>query len=242
MGLEAGKPLPGQPVDVVFIGSCTNSRITDLRAAPRRAEGPQGEPRACACWSCPARSRSSARPRPRGWTRSSATPAPSGAKPAARMCIAMNGDQLTPGQYARLHQQPQLRRPPGQGRAHLPRQPAHRGRARAVTGVVTDPRTLVGVRSTQHHGKVHMPSNRSRQSSCRSTTSTPTRSSRRAFSRRPQGRPRATSSSPTGATTPTARPKPDFVLNRPRRQGGAGPARRRQLRLRLVRASTRPGR
>ena len=33
MNLEAGKPLAGHPVDVVFVGSCTNSRISDLRAA-----------------------------------------------------------------------------------------------------------------------------------------------------------------------------------------------------------------
>jgi 3-isopropylmalate/(R)-2-methylmalate dehydratase large subunit len=33
MNLEAGQPIAGQKIDVVFIGSCTNSRMTDLRAA-----------------------------------------------------------------------------------------------------------------------------------------------------------------------------------------------------------------
>ncbi len=39
MGLEAGTPLDGIPIDVVFIGSCTNSRIEDLRAAAAVAKG-----------------------------------------------------------------------------------------------------------------------------------------------------------------------------------------------------------
>ena len=39
MGLTAGKPLLGQPVDVVFIGSCTNSRISDLRQAAAVLKG-----------------------------------------------------------------------------------------------------------------------------------------------------------------------------------------------------------
>ena len=41
MGLQAGTPISDVPVDTVFIGSCTNSRIEDLRAAAEVAEGRQ---------------------------------------------------------------------------------------------------------------------------------------------------------------------------------------------------------
>ena len=43
------------------------------------------------------------------------------------MCIAMNGDQLVPRPVRDQHVEPQLRGPPGQGRAHVPRVPADRG-------------------------------------------------------------------------------------------------------------------
>jgi len=39
MGLSEGQRIEGTPVDVVFIGSCTNSRISDLRAAAKAIDG-----------------------------------------------------------------------------------------------------------------------------------------------------------------------------------------------------------
>ena len=44
MGFDAGQPIAGTPVDVAFIGSCTNSRISDLREAAKVVQGRKAAP------------------------------------------------------------------------------------------------------------------------------------------------------------------------------------------------------
>ena len=51
MKLAPGAPIAGQPVDVVFVGSCTNGRLEDLRAAAAVLQAAAlGGAQACGCW------------------------------------------------------------------------------------------------------------------------------------------------------------------------------------------------
>jgi 3-isopropylmalate/(R)-2-methylmalate dehydratase large subunit len=97
MGLEAGKPLLGWPIDVVFIGSCTNSRLTDLRAAAGVLKGRKVKaPRVMVVpGSLPIKKRAEAE----GLDRVFLEAGCEWREPGCSMCIAMNGDELKEGQY-----------------------------------------------------------------------------------------------------------------------------------------------
>ena len=97
MGLEGGKPLLGHPIDVVFIGSCTNSRITDLRLAAGILKGRKVKaPRVLVV---PGSVAIKKQAEAEGLHRVFLDAGCEWREPGCSMCIAMNGDELKEGQY-----------------------------------------------------------------------------------------------------------------------------------------------
>ena len=98
MGLTPGTPLREIAVDTVFLGSCTNGRIEDLRAAAAVIAGRQVAAGRTDARRPRARSGYGSRPRPRASTRSSRPPAREWRGAGCSMCLGMNPDQLAPGE------------------------------------------------------------------------------------------------------------------------------------------------
>jgi 3-isopropylmalate/(R)-2-methylmalate dehydratase large subunit len=99
MGLAPGEPLLGHPVEVVFIGSCTNGRISDLRQAASVLRGRKVAPGVRALV-VPGSYHVKAQAEAEGLDGIFREAGAEWREPGCSMCIAMNGDQLAPGQYA----------------------------------------------------------------------------------------------------------------------------------------------
>jgi 3-isopropylmalate/(R)-2-methylmalate dehydratase large subunit len=141
MGLEAGKPLLGHKIDTVFIGSCTNGRLADLREAARIFRGRKVAPgmRALVVPGSAAVQRAA---KAEGLDQVFLAAGAEWREPGCSMCIAMNGDQLSPGQYAVSTSNRNFEGRQGKGSRTLLASPLTAAAA-AVTGRVTDPRTLL---------------------------------------------------------------------------------------------------
>jgi 3-isopropylmalate/(R)-2-methylmalate dehydratase large subunit len=98
MQLEAGRPLLGHPVDVVFIGSCTNSRMTDLREAAQLLRGRRVSPKVRVLV-VPGSEEIKRQAQAEGLPDVFRAAGAEWREAGCSMCIAMNGDQLEPGQY-----------------------------------------------------------------------------------------------------------------------------------------------
>jgi 3-isopropylmalate/(R)-2-methylmalate dehydratase large subunit len=141
MDLQPGKPLLGHPVDVVFIGSCTNSRMSDLRAAASVMKGRKVNPKVRTLvvpGSMPIKRQAEAEGLDQVFKDAGAEWREAGCS----MCIAMNGDQLSPGQYSVSTSNRNFEGRQGKGGRTFLASPLTAA-ASAVTGVVTDVRTLL---------------------------------------------------------------------------------------------------
>ena len=140
MGLQPGKPLLGQPLDVVFIGSCTNSRISDLRQAAEVFNGRQVAPNV-RVMVVPGSQDVKRQAEAEGLDRIFKEAGAEWREAGCSMCIAMNGDQLEPGQYAVSTSNRNFEGRQGKGGRTFLASPLTAA-ASAITGVVTDIRTF----------------------------------------------------------------------------------------------------
>jgi len=141
MDLQPGQELIGKAIDVVFIGSCTNSRITDLREAAKFIQGKKVADNVrmmVVPGSQQVKKQAEAEGLDAIFTASGAEWREAGCS----MCIAMNGDQLQPGQYAVSTSNRNFEGRQGKGGRTFLASPLT-AVASAVNGAVTDPRTMM---------------------------------------------------------------------------------------------------
>jgi 3-isopropylmalate/(R)-2-methylmalate dehydratase large subunit len=140
MGLEPGRPLAGTKVDWVFIGSCTNSRLSDLRDAATLARGRHVAPGVTA-WVVPGSEQVKRDAEAEGLDAVFRDAGFQWREPGCSMCVAANGERVPPGARAVSTSNRNFvgRQGPG-ARTHLA-SPAM-AVAAAVTGAITDVRRL----------------------------------------------------------------------------------------------------
>ena len=138
MGLEPSGCLQGQPVDVVFIGSCTNSRITDLRAAASILEGRKLAP-GVRMLVVPGSQATKRQAEAEGLHTIFAAAGAEWHESGCSLCIAMNGDRARPGEVVVSTSNRNFEGRQGPGARTLLASPVTAAAA-AVAGVVTDPR------------------------------------------------------------------------------------------------------
>jgi 3-isopropylmalate/(R)-2-methylmalate dehydratase large subunit len=130
-------------VDVVFIGSCTNSRLSDLRSAATVIRGrkvAQGVRALVVPGSQAVKREAEAEGLDRVFREAGAE----WREPGCSMCIAMNGDELRPGEYAVSTSNRNFEGRQGKGGRTFLASPLTAAAA-AVAGRIADVRTLLGV-------------------------------------------------------------------------------------------------
>ena len=142
MGLTPGQPIAGTKIDWVFIGSCTNSRIEDLRAAAGVIRGRKVAPHVTA-WIVPGSERVKRDAEAEGLDRLFLDAGFEWREPGCALCVAANGETVPPGKRCVSTSNRNFVGRQGKGaRTHLA-SPAMAAAA-AITGAIADVRVVAG--------------------------------------------------------------------------------------------------
>jgi 3-isopropylmalate/(R)-2-methylmalate dehydratase large subunit len=138
MGYENGSPMLGKPVDYVFVGSCTNGRVEDLREFAAFVRGKKKDPHVTA-WIVPGSRQVEKQARSEGIDRILAEAGFELRQPGCSACLAMNDDKIPEGKYAVSTSNRNFEGRQGPGARTLLASPLTAAAA-ALTGKITDPR------------------------------------------------------------------------------------------------------
>ena len=140
MGLTAGAPIAGTPVDWIFIGSCTNSRLSDLRAAADVVRG-RKVAAGVRAWVVPGSELVKREAVAEGLDRIFSDAGFEWREPGCSMCLAANGETVGPGQRSvSTSNRNFVGRQGPRARTHLA-SPASAAAA-AIAGVIVDVRAM----------------------------------------------------------------------------------------------------
>jgi len=141
MHLESGKPLSGTPVDVVFLGSCTNSRLSDLEVAADILKGKKiaNDVRMLVV---PGSQQIKVDAEARGLHEIFTAAGAEWREPGCSMCLAMNGDFVPAGKLAVSTSNRNFEGRQGAGARTVLASPATAA-ASALKGAVSDPREFI---------------------------------------------------------------------------------------------------
>jgi 3-isopropylmalate/(R)-2-methylmalate dehydratase large subunit len=142
MGLQGGDKLLGQKIDYVFVGSCTNGRIEDLREFARLVKGHK-KAHGVTVWIVPGSKQVEKQAREEGIEKILTDAGFELRQPGCSACLAMNDDKVPAGKYCISTSNRNFEGRQGPGARTLLASPLTAAAA-AVTGRVTDPREWYG--------------------------------------------------------------------------------------------------
>jgi 3-isopropylmalate/(R)-2-methylmalate dehydratase large subunit len=141
MGLKPGRPLFGHLVDMVFVGSCTNSRLSDLEAAAAVLRGRKVKP-GVRMLVVPGSHKIKTEAEKLGLDKIFTAAGAEWHEAGCSMCLGMNGDIAAPGQYVVSTSNRNFEGRQGPGARTMLASPATAA-ASAIAGAVADPRNFL---------------------------------------------------------------------------------------------------